>query len=61
MQALEDSQLIRETADLRWRRVDAAVERAESAAALIRSQRDQNHLREIVTKALHGDRYGRHA
>lgn len=54
-QALEDSFLIKETADLRWRRVDEAVDRAVAADKLVRSQREQNHLREIVFAALHKD------
>lgn len=52
-QALEDSVLIKETAEYRWRRVDEAVDRAVAADQMVRSQRDQNHLGEIAWKALH--------
>lgn len=57
VQALEDSKLIRETADLRWKRVDETVERAMNADRMVRHQRDQNHLGEIAWHALHA-KYG---
>lgn len=57
MEALQDSQLVLETAQLRWQRVDAAADRAAKANAKVRSQREQNHLAEIVYTALHGGKH----
>ena len=53
-QAVEESLRSVEEARGRWHRVNAVVARAEQAHAEVRSQRERNHLAEIVHKALLG-------
>lgn len=52
--AVEDSRRSLEASRERWPRVEAVADRAEQARRKVASQRDQNHLAEIMKAALLG-------
>ena len=52
--AVEESRRSLEETKHRWHRVNAVTERAEQANAGVQSQREQNHLADIVRAALLG-------